>query len=55
MYAYYIRDFDLIVSREGEFNYQAPFWNWLFCHYSPLCLAGIVREWGFNVITQDSA
>lgn len=55
MYAYYIRDFDLIFSPEGEFDYQPPFWNWLFCHYSPMRLSGIVGERGFNVITQDSA
>ena len=50
MYAYYIRDFDLIFSPEGEFDYQAPFWNWLFCHYPPMRLSGIVGERGFNVI-----
>lgn len=50
MYAYYIRDFDLIFSPKGEFDYQAPFWNWLFCHYPPMRLSGIVGERGFNVI-----
>jgi FkbM family methyltransferase len=33
--AYYIRDFELVPSVDGEFEYVAPFWNWLFCRMSP--------------------
>jgi FkbM family methyltransferase len=29
--AYYLRDFDLVPSRHGDFEYVAPFYNWLFC------------------------
>jgi hypothetical protein len=29
--AYYIRDFDLVRSEAGEFEYREPFYNWLFC------------------------
>jgi hypothetical protein len=28
--AYYIRDYELVRSRAGEFEYVAPFYNWLF-------------------------
>jgi hypothetical protein len=28
--AYYIRDYELVPSRAGEFEYVAPFYNWLF-------------------------
>ena len=38
--AYYIRDFELIPSVDGEFEYVAPFWNWLFCRLSPSELVG---------------
>jgi FkbM family methyltransferase len=37
--AYYIRDFELIPSVDGEFEYVAPFWNWLFCRMPPSELA----------------
>lgn len=33
--AYYIRDFDLICSKKGEFDYISPFYNWLFTSLSP--------------------
>lgn len=33
--AYYIRDFELIASSDGSFDYIAPFWNWLFCPLEP--------------------
>jgi len=32
--AWYIRDFELVRSVQGEFNYAAPFYNWLF---TPKC------------------
>ena len=37
-HAYYIRDFDLIHSKSGEFTYVEPFWNWLFCGLEPSAL-----------------
>jgi hypothetical protein len=33
--AYYIRDFELVLLDDGEFEYVDPFWNWLFCRMSP--------------------
>ena len=47
--AYYIRDFELIPSVDGEFEYVAPFWNWLFCRISPDELAARLLETGFRV------
>ena len=29
--AYYNRDYELVQSHTGEFEYRAPFYNWLFC------------------------
>ena len=47
--AYYIRDFELIPSVDGEFEYVAPFWNWLFCRMSPNELAARLSATGFRV------
>ena len=47
--AYYIRDFELIPSVGGEFEYVAPFWNWLFCRLSPSELAARLSATGFRV------
>jgi FkbM family methyltransferase len=47
--AYYIRDFELIPSVDGEFEYVAPFWNWLFCRLSPSELAARLSATGFRV------
>ncbi|MHB2169132.1 FkbM family methyltransferase [Alsobacter sp. R-9] len=32
--AFYIRDYELVPSRLGEFDYVAPFYNWLFTSLS---------------------
>jgi hypothetical protein len=47
--AYYIRDFELIPSVDGEFEYVAPFWNWLFCRLSPDELAARLSATPFRV------
>ena len=47
--AYYIRDFEVIPSVDGEFEYVAPFWNWLFCRMSPDDLAARLSATGFRV------
>ena len=47
--AYYIRDFELIPSVDGEFEYVAPFWSWLFCRMSPDELAARLSATGFRV------
>ena len=47
--AYYISDFELIPSVDGEFEYVAPFWNWLFCRMSPSELAARLSATGFRV------
>ena len=45
--AYYIRDFELVPSVDGEFEYVAPFWNWLFCRLSPSELAARLSATAF--------
>jgi FkbM family methyltransferase len=47
--AYYIRDFELIPSVDGEFQYVAPFWNWLFCRMSPSELVARLSAIGFRL------
>jgi FkbM family methyltransferase len=49
-YAYYIRDFDLVVSERGNFRYVAPFWNWLFCRLAPASLQARLAGTQFRVI-----
>jgi FkbM family methyltransferase len=47
--AYYIRDFELVPSLDGTFEYVAPFWNWLFCRLSPRELAVRLTATRFRV------
>jgi len=49
-HAYYIRDFDLVESRNGEFTYVEPFWNWLFCGLDPPTLRRRLFGTGLLVI-----
>lgn len=46
---FYIRDFHLIHSRDGSYNYAAPFWNWLFTHLSPEQLERRLLHTSFRV------
>jgi len=46
---YYVRDFNLVQSRAGEFDYLAPHWNWLFCRLAPEALAQRLAPAGFRV------
>lgn len=48
--AYYIRDFELVRSLAGEFEYRAPFYNWLFCAADPAWLAATLRGSRFRLI-----
>jgi FkbM family methyltransferase len=50
-HGYYIRDFELIESRNGEFTYVEPFWNWLFCGLGPSALRHRLSATGFSVIS----
>jgi FkbM family methyltransferase len=50
-HAYYIRDFELIGSRNGEFIYVEPFWNWLFCALDPSALRQRLAGTRFQVIS----
>ena len=34
-HAYYIHDYQLEHSKDGSFEYVAPFYNWLFCRETP--------------------
>lgn len=47
--AYYIRDYELVPSADGAFEYVAPFWNWLFCRLPPSELAVRLSARGFRV------
>lgn len=38
-HAWYIRDFDLVELRAGEFQYRESFYNWLFCDLDAAALA----------------
>ena len=40
--AYYINDFSLEHSLDGEFEYREPQYNWLFCRQRPADLAALV-------------
>jgi FkbM family methyltransferase len=48
-FAYYVRDFDLVQSRAGEFEYHEPHWNWLFCRLPPEALATRLAHTPFRV------
>lgn len=48
--AYYIRDFDLVHSTQGEFEYRAPFYNWLFCSHDPQSLGRELARTKFSVV-----
>jgi FkbM family methyltransferase len=48
--AYYINDYVLEYSPSGEFNYVAPFYNWLFCRDNPRSLSNKLRKTPFRVI-----
>jgi FkbM family methyltransferase len=50
-HAYYIRDFDLVASDRGEFEYVTPFLNWLFCGLAPAPLARRLSSTKFRVVT----
>jgi FkbM family methyltransferase len=50
-HAYHIRDFELIESRGGEFNYVEGFWNWLFCGLDPPALRHRLACTGLRVIS----
>jgi FkbM family methyltransferase len=49
-HAYYIRDFSLIRSLGGEFEYRAPFYNWLLCAASPATLREVLSGTRFRVV-----
>ena len=48
-FAYYIRDFDLVNSPDGAFEYRHPFYNWLFCRKSPIELTQMLANSAFRV------
>jgi FkbM family methyltransferase len=48
--AYYIRDFDLVHSQAGEFEYREPFYNWLFCAANSAQLAAVLKGSRFCLI-----
>lgn len=50
--AYYIRDFDLVRSFAGEFEYREPFYNWLVCAADPGELAAALNGSRFRLIDQ---
>lgn len=48
-HGYYLRDFDLVHSPDGSFDYVAPFWNWLFCRLDPRELSQRLANTKFRV------
>jgi FkbM family methyltransferase len=50
-HAYYVRDFQLIESKDGGFAYVEPFWNWLFCGMDSSALRHRLSGTGFRVIS----
>lgn len=48
-HAYYIHDYQLEHSRDGRFEYVAPFYNWLFCRETPEELKGLLQA-RFSVV-----
>jgi FkbM family methyltransferase len=53
--AWYIRDFELVPSLAGEFEYRTPFYNWLFTRNDPAALATVLRESRFTVLEPETA
>jgi FkbM family methyltransferase len=51
-HAYYIRDFELVESRNGEFAYVEPFWNWLFCGFDPSALTHRLSRTEFRITSK---
>jgi FkbM family methyltransferase len=49
-HGYYIRDFELVESRNGEFEYVEPFYNWLFCNLDPLALGKRLSGTKFRIV-----
>lgn len=49
-YAYYLRDFELLESPDGQYEYVAPFWNWLFCRLDPFRLIERLSGTRFHVV-----
>ena len=49
-HAWYIRDFDLIRSVDGEFSYTSPFYNWLFTPKATSELAASLKDTRFRII-----
>lgn len=52
-HGYYIRDFDLVESRFGEFDYVPPFYNWIFCRVPPDRLRDILRGTRFRIVADQ--
>ena len=53
--AFYIRDFDLVRSKGGEYEYVAPFYNWLFCPAAANDLAALLENTRFRVLQSERA
>lgn len=49
--AYYINDYRLEHSRAGEYVYQPPQFNWLFCRHAPASLAQRLARTPFQVVS----
>lgn len=47
--AWYIRDFDLVRSVDGQYNYVDPFYNWLFTPKSSTELASVLNGTRFRI------
>jgi hypothetical protein len=54
-FAYYIHDRELVQSRLGEYEYRAPFYNWLFCRQSPAELTRVLAGSRLSVLGLPSS
>ena len=54
-HAYYLKDFELLESPDGQFDYVDPFWNWLFCKLDPVHLTGRLSRTKFRVVNKGAA
>ena len=49
-HAYYVKDFELVESLDGDFDYVEPYWNWFFCKLEPASLARRLSRTRFHVV-----
>lgn len=51
-HAYYIHNYQLEYSPNGEFTYVAPYFNWMFSSYDPNALRKILQNTPFSIVSE---